>query len=496
MGLSTNGSFGDKALPFSRICKHHPHMKILLCSCVPFWDFWKEGGGVAVYVNNLIPALSDRGHDVSFLSYGFKTNPLKHAPYIRESHNPYSQTICRSYDLIHSPVPAPSRTHSNNPQLSISPRPELEQCIVDFIRKQGGYDIIHFHSLEGITPQVLKALRHAFPATGIFYSAHDYYPFCVGVRLYQETNRQRCECYHDGQTCLGCIPEWDARALQRHAAHYYKDPYNKVSMPGFLRRILIRHSGKRNDTEIHRIQATAQDYKAYRETYIEHLNQYTDGILAVSRRVGQIYEHMGISHRLIKLSYIGTRVAEHQKGYQVTPGSLPLNLLFMGAATAPEKGFPFLLDALASLSPETAAKLNFTIAAAGTDPQQLKECLKHLNSYKVYEGYTHDQLQDIMQNIHLGIVPVVWEDNLPQVAIEMVAHGVAVLASDAGGASELTTSAHFRFRCGDQSDFITKLTQIIRQPDLLSEYWAGHSGLTTMQQHAEQLEHIYRQNKP
>ncbi len=471
-------------------------MKILLCSCIPFWDFWKEGGGVAVYVGNLIPALSNRGHDVSFLSYGFKTNPLKRSPYIKESRNPYSQAGCRSYDLINSPVPAPVRTHTNNPQISTTPQPGLEQCITDFIRKQGGYDIIHFHSLEGITPQVLKAIRLTFPETGIFYSAHDYHPFCIGIRLYQEQNQQLCQCYHDGQACLGCIPEFSEQALRRHTIHYYKDPYNQVCIPGFLRKIITKYSGKKTYARIHQIQATAHDYQAYRETYIEHLNQYTDGILTVSRRVGEIYENMGINPRLIKTSYIGTKVAERQKGHQVTPGSLPLNILFMGSATAPEKGFPFLLDALASLPPETAAMLNFTIAAAGTDPQQLKESLKHLNSYKVYEGYTHDQLPEIMQNVHLGIVPVVWEDNLPQVAIEMVAHGVAVLASDAGGASELTSATRFRFACGNKSDFITRLTQIIQQPSLLSEYWAGHSGLTTMQQHVEQLELIYRQNKP
>lgn len=324
-------------------------MKILLCTCIPFWDSWHEGGGVAVYVNNLIPALLSKGHDVSFLSYGFKLNPLKRHVYVKESRNPYSEAGCRSYDLINSPVLAPVRSSTNNPRLSIIPRPELEECIVKFIKKQGGYDVIHFHSLEGINPQVLKALKEAFPNTRLLYSAHDYHPLCIGIRLYKNRTQFRCEGFNDGQDCIGCIHTFSAHELRRHILHYYRDPYNKVSCPGLLRKFLIRRTANKNYQKIHETDGCAKDYLDYRQTFVSYLNNYLDGVLAVSKRVGQIYEEMGINPNLITTSYIGTKVADKQIGHQKTPVSMPLSLLFMGSGVDPGKGLSFLLNALAKL---------------------------------------------------------------------------------------------------------------------------------------------------
>jgi hypothetical protein len=38
----------------------------------------------------------------------------------------------------------------------------------------------------------------------------------------------------------------------------------------------------------------------------------------------------------------------------------------------------------------------------------------------LHDGYTHAGLDRVLEGVQLGIVPPIWEDNLPQVAIEMV----------------------------------------------------------------------------
>ena len=446
-----------------------------------------------MYINNLIQSLLTHKHQISFLSYGYKNNPLRCAPYIKKSFNPYTKKGCQSFDLINSPVVAPSRFHTSNPLLSITPQEKLEKCIKKFVVQQGGFDVIHFHSLEGITPQVLKSLKESFPGTKIFYSGHDYHPFCIGIRLYQEGACRHCNHYNEGASCVRCISEFPKELLYRHVHHYYCDPYNKIPIPGFLRKALIRRSIKKSYARLHQQQGKANDYQAYRKTFIEFINNHVDGVLAVSQRVGEIYAKLGIKAELITTSYIGTKVADQQVGHQSHPPSSQLTLLFMGIASAPEKGFSFLEAALNKIPENTAKKLNIIIAARGANPQSIKEKLNHFNSCKVHDGYTHDQLPEIMQSVDLGIVPVLWEDNLPQVAIEMVAHGVPILCSDMGGASELCDGEDFKFKAGDEADLIQKLTNFVERPELLYRYWEHHRGLTTMQQHVEQLESIYQQ---
>ena len=96
-----------------------------------------------------------------------------------------------------------------------------------------------------------------------------------------------------------------------------------------------------------------------------------------------------------------------------------------------------------------------------------------------------------MSRIDLGIVPVLWEDNLPQVAIEMAAYGVPVLSSDLGGASELTCNKEFVFKAGDISECKAKIVQFVNCPEKLKEYYDDFPGLTTMKQHIDELWKYY-----
>ena len=124
-----------------------------------------------------------------------------------------------------------------------------------------------------------------------------------------------------------------------------------------------------------------------------------------------------------------------------------------------------------------------------------KRQLKKFHKVKIIHGYSHADLHNILTGVNLGVIPVLWEDNLPQVAIEMVAFGVPILSSSAGGASELTRSDAFRFNVGDTEDFLKKIYAIVDQEVSLDEFWKNHSGLCTNQEHYEQIEKVYALGK-
>lgn len=89
-------------------------------------------------------------------------------------------------------------------------------------------------------------------------------------------------------------------------------------------------------------------------------------------------------------------------------------------------------------------------------------------------------------------MPVLWEDNLPRVAMEQVAFGLPVLSSDLGGASELgNRNPDFVFKAGDKGSFLYKLEMFLRNKEKLDEYWLDSMKLITMEEHLKQLKEIY-----
>lgn len=471
-------------------------MKVLLYHWTPFY-LPKEGGGISVYLSNLIPALCKVEElQITTLSSGFKSNPIKKGVYIRQTKNPYSGYGCCSWEIINSPVISPRLFHFRNPLLACEDN-EVSDCFIDFVLKQGGFDVIHFHSLEGLVPQVLKKIKEHFPKTQIIFSVHDYHPICPAIRLFNSRKSECCVDYKNGEECMNCVTELPAN--KRYGVFFTRfcsDPYNKP-FAGRLFRLLFRKKSSETCCLLARSsQPTAEHYSRYRSIHRDFLNQYADAILTVSNRTGQVLKNYGIAQKKLRTSYIGTSVAEHPTGHQACLPASMFTIAYMGYANAEEKGFHFLVRSLEKLPIDIANNIRLVVAARGANKAALTKQLKYLKEVIVYDGYTHENLPKILKDVHLGIVPVLWEDNLPQIAIEMVAHGVPILASDAGGASELCTSPHFRFRCGDETDFLTKLSQIIRNPNILHEYWKHHIGLTTMKMHIKELIEIYNRNTP
>jgi hypothetical protein len=110
----------------------------------------------------------------------------------------------------------------------------------------------------------------------------------------------------------------------------------------------------------------------------------------------------------------------------------------------------------------------------------------------VKHSYNHGEFKSILTGCHLGIVPVLWDDNLPQIAIEMVAYGVPVLTSSAGGAKELCDNDLFIFESGNTTEFIKKLTHFVDKPTDLKKYWKYHKGLVTLPQHWNELRPLFK----
>ena len=461
--------------------------KVLIYNWVPFDNPGRVGGGVTVYCRNLIATILRESPttQIYFLSCGFAYDATKDHPYLRATSNLFGGRV-HSFEIVNSPVPADQWLIYKNPTIALK-NPLLKEMLGEFLRHFGPFRVVHFNNLEGLSLDVLE-LKKEFPETRFLYSVHNYNAICLTGFYYQRHNHCICNAGHTAEDCARC---------------------SRVNMGSRVEEILYERGRLGNPQEsclpavlweqalgltaLER-EATPEEQLSYARTATQKVNEHCDAILAVSERVREIVIRNGFLPQKTFLSYIGTEVAEGQVGHRSSHPKEGLRLVFLGGGLHyEEKGYPFLLRALSELGKEYARRIDLVLTTTDPEGSEIESALCAFRSVTVRHGYTHRELKSILRECDLSVVPVLWEDTLPQIAIESVAYGVPVLASDAGGAGELCDLPAFRFRHGDKEDFLQKLTAFVDHPETLGEYWHGHHGLVTLREHWKQLnEEFYK----
>ncbi len=251
--------------------------------------------------------------------------------------------------------------------------------------------------------------------------------------------------------------------------------------------------------------AAAARFSARRRQFVAAVNESVDHVLAVSRRVAELTVEHGIDPERVRTLYIGTRFARQEAPQRDEPAAAEraargvLRLVYLGYMRR-DKGFYFYLQALAKMPPRLAQRLQLVFATRIWDAgayARIRRLAHRFDAVTLYDGYTHAQLPGILAGVDLGVVPVLWEDNLPQVAIECVASGVPVLTSDRGGARELLDCPALVFKAGSVADFHARLEAILDDPALLRSALARRRALWAPEEHYERLrDEVYLETAP
>lgn len=465
--------------------------KVLIYNWVPFDNPHGIGGGVTVYCKNLIQAIINNRPDVDvyFLSSGWAYDISRKECFIRKINNIFGDR-CKSFEVVNSPVPAPQDMLFGNPEVAFESE-MLKDTIRKFIDKYGEFEAIHFNNMEGLSLDVFD-LKKEYSNTKFIFSLHNYVPLCMTGFYFDRNKHKNCVPNCTAEDCDKCI---DRSKMRNYA--------NEM-----LERGLVNYHGDLDSTKKYEwsdyfsfdrlnVKKDASKFIEFKNKATNVLNQNMDSILAVSQRVFDIAVDNGILKNKLILSYIGTRVAEFQMGRSNSDIGKYFKIAYLGSNLEyEEKGYPFLLKSLSEVEKKYVSNIDLvlTTTTQGKD-DVIREKLENFHNVEIIHGYNHGDLNRILTGADLGIIPVLWEDNLPQIAIEMVSFGVPILCSSAGGASELTTSNNFKFKAGDTKDLLKKLYAILDGKVELKEFWNCHKGLCTNQMHYEQMEQIYEIGK-
>ncbi len=477
-------------------------MKILYYNWVTFKDPFQKGGGVSHYLKNVLKPMALE-HEVVFLSSGNVYDVFN--PQVRYELRS-DNGCCKTFELINSTCPAPAHVSFGSPSQINSAA--VSDVFFQFLEEIGGVDIIHFNNIEGI-PVSLLGLKKRFPSIKIVVTLHNYYPFCPQVNLYYQ-EKSRCTDFLNGKACVQCITPVTDSFISRIATYtqYQMEKNSFLTLSDatsvcwkLLKKIrsVLPYSQKKENTfqKDPTLCSQWEHFQYRRKAMVSSLNEHCDMILAVSERVKQIAVDFGVTPDIVRTCYVGTTFAD-QFGKRV-PKTLRRNsrrrlkLVYLGYMRK-DKGFYFLLDALKSLESDLASRLEIVVAARNTDNaavRSLRELRSKYASIKYIDGYSHTALPHIIRDADVGIVPVLWEDNLPQVAIEMHCHNLPILTSDLGGAQELHRNKMFTFKHGDIEDFHQKIRALTSNEVSLETYWKNSLRPLSNKEHCRELCQIY-----
>lgn len=495
--------------------------KILYYNWVDYEDAQRRGGGVSVYQANVLSHLSEKNkYDLYFLCSGVSYDAFGGKPrWEKIKHGPSSDKA-KKFEIVNSGVLAPGHHSFGDPgQLE---EDSTKEAFFEFIRAHGPFDVIHFNNMEGLPASVLDAKKE-FQKTKFILSLHNYYPVCPQVNLWHK-EAENCLDYKDGWKCEDCLPfRHEKRVVKTANALAYSLKKKKI-IPGsrlydgifslafklkpYIGKLLsIKQSFSDRKglvlpdggemIPVTEIKPDHEHFKERRERFCQYINSNCDAVLAVSHRVKEVASKFGIDEDIISVSYIGTKHADVFENTTENPSIVKsggeLRLAYLGYMRR-DKGYYFLVDALLDMPDDMAGKISVVLAAKNSDPEslkKLKDASYRFNGIFHYDGYSHSQLDDILSDVDIGVVPVLWEDNLPQVAIEMHSRHIPLITSDLGGAQEIVGKDDFVFRNDDKEDFYRALRNIMNRDVGQADYWPTAMTPVSMVSHIKELEEFY-----
>lgn len=477
-------------------------MKICFVNWAPYKD--KRAGGVSVYHNNVVSFLNEN-HDVYTISCGVSYDFFIKKVFYKKKGN--------CFDIVNSSVVAPSHSSFASPcQMEDQ---KTEEAFCNALAEMKDLDVIHFNNFEGMPINTLRRIRKKFPNIKIIYSAHNYYTLCPQVNLWY-LEKKNCIDFNDGKKCINCLPS-QTRSTSVAKAYFLDSILKKYGLKNGTRLYskiwgiathghswLIKISSVRKQASISQTKKiinieesnfskTKEIFQKRREYFKECINETVDVVLGVSDRVSEILQEQG--YRNVITSYIGTKFANNVKiKNQYLYDKNIRSIGYMGYMRH-DKGFYFFINAMKKMDANIAKNINLVIAAKNTDNYmywEIKNLTKKFNNVYYFDGYNEKNVNIIMELIDLGIIPSLWEDNLPQVAIEYHAKKIPILASDLGGACELNgKNEKFLYKHNSRKDLLEKITALVELGYDEKSYWDTALAPVTIKAHCEELLRIY-----
>jgi glycosyltransferase involved in cell wall biosynthesis len=329
------------------------------------------------------------------------------------------------------------------PELDLQ-QPDVER-LFDAALEQFEPDVLHVQELLGLPSAIVDhAARRGVP---VVMTLQDYFPLCPTLKLYDS----------HGQVCMRRDPAAECVRCCRHAplgTRHIRDmtiafelqragrllPWARDPAKRTLGTVLPRMpTGLPIDERAERAEeppATEAAYRRRRELNLDRLARI-DALVAASSRTTEIYATLGVPRARLRTLHLtaGHVAALAPRVIEAPPR--PVRFATLAGAASEEKGCLLLLDAalrLEAIAPSAA----YTIDVHGLVNERVRRALERVPAIRLRRRYRPAELDSILDEADVGLVPSLWEEVLANAGLEFIAKGIPVVANALGGMPDYT----------------------------------------------------------
>ncbi len=475
------------------------------------WGFypWRKGG-LILYARDLMKEQIKAKHRVYYFCAGRKL------PIINKSflHSRVSDKL-HIWEIINSSISHKGDSGTLQPELTLV-EPFSEKCFSTIIQKVKP-DIVHIHELAGLPSSIIDLIVDKYRIPCLMTLA-DYYLLCPCLKLFNHLSKENCRLQCNlGSACLQCnlsSPKYHRNDLFETASLLLTDIEAKLSLTdvilwqksrNFCSQVyayLQKYRYKSDRAEKHnkvvsreRYEQLKIQFKKRRILNSKRLKKITQ-LVARSHKVKQIYDIFLGTEKQISVVNPYLHHIDLISPKKMISGIKKVKFVTLNGFISIQKGGTLLMDAVISLNKQGYSN-RFEIHSYGQVQQIYVEKLNCQPNFFDHGQYEADQLDQLLNPMHVGIVPSIWEEVFGYVGLELLSKGLPVIASKKGGITD--------YLIHDENGFLNESCSVEELVFWMKKYIEDkneifrhnqnilQSSKRTYSEHYSQIMHTYRQ---
>lgn len=459
---------------------------------------WRIGGLVA-YAEDLMQAQVRRGHEVACFFSG-RHYPFVSGPRLRR----WQHRGASMFEVVNSPL----ADHGRQPDPEIS-EPRLERMFARTLAELRP-SVVHVQELAGLPSSLLEVARDS--GVPVVMTLHDYFLLCSTFKLFDSGGRV-CLRREIGADCvattatapggrevlvratiaLDLARAKEAVPLVRHVSFA---PLRPVLEPIF-RRASGQGGARRTPVQGAPVGPSAAAFQRRREVNVARLNR-VDRLVAVSHRVREIYGLLGVDRERIQTVHPTLARLEGMRPRRASGGG-PVTFAVLGGIPSLAKGADLVAEAAESLIAGGAAG-RFRLLAFGHYEPAAARRLERLPGVELRGPYGGEELDELLDEVDVGIMPSLWEEAYGLAGVEFLAKGIPVVGNAIGGIVDYVREGEtgwLNHSCTAEG-MAALMARLIENPSEVAErsrsaLAARDTLIKPLQAHVDEIHAVYRE---
>ena len=455
--------------------------------------------GLLEYAEDLMDIQVAQGYKVACFFYG-RYYPLLRRPWLRK----WWKKDIIMYEIINSPIFRGQGTMY--PEADINE--EYSEKFFLKVLSEFQPHIIHIQDLFSLPSSLINIVK--LKDIPVLMTLHDYFLLCPTSNLF-DYNHSRCLNQYVGDKCVLCCAQ-----APRNTNHLIistlifevkkrwllKTILNNIKRARKIKKQIWRCLpnkvlNQERNSSFEKIEKLAEVFQTRRNINVERLNKI-DLLVAQSSKLAEIYQTLGVQSNKVMTVNSTVKHIDYIKPKSITSIVGSINFVTLNGCASVHKGSHLILGAVRKLN-EIGLNSQFKLLVMGHLSEEIKDEILQFNNV-VYKGfYNVTDLDSLLEEMHVGIVPSIWEEAYGYVGIELLAKGIPVIGNSLGGIVDYTVDnvTGWLNRANTADGLAQIMTNIISNPkqilelnrSIISNY---HQIIKSMDGHFKEMDNIYK----